>query len=380
MAVTFSDYLTAVQKLNTHQIIKIEFLRPQDNTPYKTVIQEISGASGSYSERRGNGQRRSCDLTLINFNVEFTPNIDGTIWVNRKFKLYLGVRVNGEDYFIPKGVYILTNPVISPFGADKTVNVNGIDKYALLDGTLGGKLDTTILIANGTNLVTAIRTLLNLANDTSEMVYTDYYYTRTLPYNLYIEAGSTLAEGIKSIAEYATANVYYNENGNFVFEQDTSDASKTPLLSLSDTADEKLLFSGSFTYNFEEVINSLTVIGDNVNGNIARATYKNEDPTSEISVGNIGEIIGDVIFDDIIDTDNYAEQRAIYEVRRRSRMFIDGNMVFKKLYHLSVDEVIEVDCANMNWSNKKLLIDSISMGLDVGGEMSISVKDAVEFV
>jgi hypothetical protein len=338
------------------------------------------GNSGSYTEKRANGIRRSCDLNLINFNGEFTPNIDRTIWVNRKFKLYLGIRIGSEDFFIPKGVYILTNPQVTPFGSDNEVSISGIDKYALLDGTLNGRLDTTLLIANGTNLVTAMQTLLNMAGDTSPMVYDTALYSMTLPYSLFVETGETLSEGIKALREYASANTYYNENGNFVFELDMPDTSKPTMLYLSDTIDENLLFSGSFNYNFDKVINSITVIGDNVNGNIARFTYDNNDLTSDISIPNIGKIAGSPVFDDIIDTDFYAEQRAKYDIRRQSRLFIEGNMAFKKMYHVPVDIIIEVDSSIMNWNSKKLVIDSITLGLDVDGEMSVSVKDAVEFI
>ena len=380
MAVTYNDYLLAIEKPNTHQVIKIEFLRPQDDTPYKTVIQEIVGNSGSYTEKVANGIRRDCEITLLNSSGEFTPNIDGVIWVNRKFKLYMGLRIGGEDYFIPKGEYVINNPNITPFGSDNELSFSGVDKYALLDGTLNGRLENTILIANGTNLVTAMRTLLNMAGDTSKMLYDDALYSMTLPFTFYAEAGDTLAEAIKTISEFASANVYYNENGNFVFEKDIADSKKAPVLSLSDTATENLLFGGNFSYNFDRVVNSITVIGDNVNGNLSRFTYQNTDLTSDISIPNIGLVAGDLISDDLINTDALAEQRAIYEIRRQSRMFIDGDMVFKKMYHILVDNVIEVDSVIMGWNKKKLVIDSVSIGLDVDSDMSITVKDAVEFI
>lgn len=380
---TLNDYFNSIYKPTTKQVVKVEFLRPQDGTVYKTVIsKDLILDSSSLTTSNNNGIRRTCQLSFVNIDGSYTPNIDGVVWVNRQFRLSLGIETDNGDYYFSKGIYVISNPSLMSFTSNLTNTITGIDKFSLLDGTLGGRLDTTYNVANGTNLITALRTILNDVGDTSDIIYSEGLYSYTLPYELYIESGSTYADIIQKLADYASANYYYNENGNFVFELDIPDANKPSILSFSDSANESILLAQpTFEYDFDSVFNSITVIGDNVNGDIAMYKYQNTDPSSIISIPNIGEKIAEPIEDDLIDTDYLAEQRAIYEIRRIGRLFITGTCSIKKVYHLVADNVIDFTNSNLRFSNQKFIITELSYSsLGTEGQINLTLGIATEYI
>ena len=80
---------------------------------------------------------------------------------NGYFGKYGGVYIDEKTpYYLPQGVFYISNPneVYQPM--TRTIKINGVDKWAFLDGTLHGKLSGTYQTSIGVNLFDATKDLL----------------------------------------------------------------------------------------------------------------------------------------------------------------------------------------------------------------------------
>ena len=102
---SFQDYISMLRDGSYNPIAKVEWLR-SDETVESTLIADILG--GSLTINRNNGVRRTCSINLKG-DASLLPDVYG-IWVNKKFKLYIGFNIGGENFFLPQGIYVLTNP------------------------------------------------------------------------------------------------------------------------------------------------------------------------------------------------------------------------------------------------------------------------------
>ena len=157
---SFERYIDAVSG-NFKKAIKVEWLNPDEtvNFEFTNLLYDINvDLSVNYQ----NGSRRACTLTLNNDRNHFPINFNN-IWFGQKFKLWLGVYIDEKTpYYFPQGVFYVSNPneIYQPI--TKTIKINGVDKWAFLDGTLHGKLSETYQTNIGVNLYDATRELLRL--------------------------------------------------------------------------------------------------------------------------------------------------------------------------------------------------------------------------
>ena len=123
---SFQDYINVVKSGIIRPRIKIEWLRV-DETVESIFASDI--LDGTLTINRNNGVRRAIDFT-VQFVPELRPSIYG-IWINKKVRLSLGVVcADGTDYFIPQGVFILSDPQYTSTPSGGTVSFNGIDKFS----------------------------------------------------------------------------------------------------------------------------------------------------------------------------------------------------------------------------------------------------------
>ena len=380
--ITLNDYINNLQSTIRHHLVKIEFLRDEDESPFYTITQDFNSSEirngGSVTIKNGNGKRSVASVTLNNINGKFLPDIDGYIWIKRKIKLYLGEIINGEEIYFPKGIFVMENPNVTSNPSDTYISLSCDDKFSLLDGTNGGELDYIWQIPVGTNLRTALQTLLNDAGEIKPLIFDSYYDSIATPYTIIKEEGETYGDIILELADFLSANTYYNEDGFLVFERDYTDNVKGSLYDFEDSTQKGITYmSADITYNFSNVYNAILVIGDNINGDLARFLVENTDLTSPTAIGNIPRRTM-VIYDDLIYNDALAEQRGLYELKRATKVLIDGSMQSGVMHHLYVDGVITLTDKNFNFNKKRLLIDGISYNFG-SNSMSLTLADSVEF-
>lgn len=155
---SFDRYLDIVSG-NFKKAVKVEWLNPDETVAFE-FTNSLYDINVDLSVNYQNGSRRTCTLILNNDRNQFPINFN-SIWFGQKFKLWMGIYIDEKTpYYFPQGVFYISNPndVYQP--ASRTIKINGVDKWAYLDGTLHGKLSGIYQTNIGVNLYDATRDLL----------------------------------------------------------------------------------------------------------------------------------------------------------------------------------------------------------------------------
>lgn len=155
---SYDKYLKTITG-NFKKAIKVEWLN-HDETVNFEFTDSLYDINVDLSVNYQNGSRRTCTLTLNNDRNKFPINFN-SIWFGQKFKLWMGIYIdNKTPYYFPQGVFYVSNPneVYQP--NNRTIKINGVDKWAFLDGTLHGKLHGIYQTNIGVSLYDATKDLL----------------------------------------------------------------------------------------------------------------------------------------------------------------------------------------------------------------------------
>ena len=163
-------------KRNHDVAIRIAFLHP-DETVQKEITNEIYNISGTLNVNYQNGARRTCTITINNENNLFPIGWNG-FWIGQKFQLWTGLYLDDnrkEPYYISQGIFYILNPKEAYAPDKRTITLQGVDKWAYLDGRLFGFLNGTYVAAQAANVNAPIKGLVSgllknnkFANDLSE--------------------------------------------------------------------------------------------------------------------------------------------------------------------------------------------------------------------
>ena len=167
---SFSKYLDKI-KGDCKPAIKIEWLNPDETVNFE-FTNYLYNINAHVDVNYKKGCRRSCTVTINNDRNRFPIAFNG-IWIGSKFKLWMGIYLDDDTpYYLPQGVFYVSNPdeVYNP--TTRTITINGVDKWAYLDGKLYGKLTGTYKTSIGVNLLDATRQLLK-KNRVDEKIFID---------------------------------------------------------------------------------------------------------------------------------------------------------------------------------------------------------------
>ena len=358
-------------------------LNPDETINYEIPQEDIIINSGNFTENYQNGQRKSVNINLVNIDGKYTPSIN-TIWVHNRFRFDVGLEFDGQVYWFPRGIYVLGNPSASHQNSDKQVALTLVDKFAVLEGK-AGTLEATYEIPVDSDIEQAIIGILTLDNgsgapiDLKPIIYDRAFKGLKMPYTLSKDAGSTLGEMLLEIGTILNAEVYYNSQGNLCFiniNETTLDVQKASLWDYEDT--ERDYYNATANYDFENAVNEVHVVGDNINNEIISAMAKNNNPASPLCVQRIGRRI-EYINDSNIYSDDLAQQRADYELRKFGilKTTMSVNVSFNPL--LFVNNLITITDQYYNIQRERFLIQSISYSIGEQCQMSISCSNIVNF-
>lgn len=370
--ISYNDYVQYLTGGLYKPLVKIEWLRNDE-----TVEDEFTAdvLSGNLTINRNNGIRRSVSLVLNNKDSIYIPNKDSYIWINKKFKLWLGFEINNVEYFLPQGVFVLSNPETVSNFSNKTVKISGVDKFGLLDGTLGGELNGIYQITNGTNINTAIKAILTAyGDDISPLLQTT---TENTPYTIRKEYGETYGSLLIELAGILSRDIYYNENGHLVCEERDAD---DDLAVLWDFTTENSIYQGcSRIYYFDKVYNEVKVIGDNIDGDIATGVALNDKAISNTRYQLIGKRTK-IIEDSKISTDTLAQARAEYELNKIIAVQSSISLNSLPMAHLDVGKAITIFDESLELNRERFIIESISIPLTLKSQMTIGVVKSSELL
>ncbi len=352
-----------------------------DESLRDNIIDDVIMGSGSLSVNYQQGQRRSLNFSLNNSDGKWLPAPDANgIWINTKFKLELGVKLlNGELYYQPAGVFVIGNPNAKRIGANKEIAMQCYDKFALLDGTLGGNIDGTYIIPANTNIRKAIQDILWLDNgngqpiDNATLLFDSTLADEITAYTITKSPNSTLGGMIIELADMISCNVYYNEHGNLVVQSGIKNLSYTSNPTLYSYDDGELEYLDSnLLYDFAKVKNRVTIIGGNVNsGIIYSAIAENRNPQSSTNIQKIG--IKNIYHEDSnIYSDRLAQERANYELNKISILQLTISVKSTFMIHLDVDNCIEITDSFFGLNRNRYVIQSLN--IPISNDSTIAIQ------
>ena len=135
-----SKYIGLVKAHVIKPKFKIELLDLYENTIGEITKDINANNSGSISINYQQGVRRSCSFTLSDTFGKYRPMSNNNIFgFNTKFKIYVGLEdiQTGETYWFSQGIFYTTNPTSSHANSNKTVTVNGVDKFGIFTSDTG---------------------------------------------------------------------------------------------------------------------------------------------------------------------------------------------------------------------------------------------------
>ena len=385
---SIQDYIDTVKSKYAQRICKIEILYslPTPTDMYEAVIETLTPdiTDGDLQITAESSSRRNCNILLDNSTGIYTPatptlsNPSGSFWINTKYKVYTGYIVNGLEYNISRGIFVSGEPTVGSDGANKTVNLQLYDKWALLDGTLGGTLDVEYVAYVGASITDIVKAVFLDAGELKEPIIEPT--TETLAWNLVKAAGNTYADILNELASMLSWVVYYDNNGYPRFEPPTDLETEG---SSWDFVTTEINYLGSqHRYEYSKVKNYIVVIGNNINAPTNIKAIAENDGTgkylnSPTQVSLIGKKVS-VITDQLISTGVLAQARADYELEIATSLVETVNMESVPIDILDVDQVITVTDSSNGLNTDRYLVKNISFPLLNTGNQTLNVWKGVQ--
>lgn len=390
-----STYRNIINSFNRRYKIKLQLLGFRDDVIGEIVKDLSMTAQGQININYQHLTRKSCSLTLINVEKKYIPSQDNLIWVERKFKLWIGV-TNGTDiYWFSQGIFVTQDATAD----NGTVNVEAIDKGGVLDGTLKtGCLDTQYIIEAGAPIAKLIKDTLMIDMIESNQINKMQILSRPLDsmppiidrdFNniltqakISLDANSYIGDLFVTLAENYGADVYYNNNGQMIFSR-SIDASRIDEYSFigaqwhfKDLTSE---FSApNYTYKFDG-INCVTVYTNSSTLKNVSYTAYNNSPLSPLRVSAVGVRRLDAKEIDYIDVKEEEMQRrckdyADYLLLKESLLGMNISFNSPIIPHLDVNKPILISDKLKNLDAERYIVQSISIPLGAA-EMNITASN-----
>lgn len=392
------EYKSAILSRVYFPTIKVELMDYGENV-FAELQQDVSAQdSGSISVNYQQGVRRSCSLTLINIDGEYLPSLQSRIWINSKFKVYNGIRIPStyihpeEDYYwFSQGVFVLTDPVANEDLSNRTITLNGVDKFGMLGSeTNFTQTEGTYLMEAGTQVGEVIKAILNenMGNgyplDIVTPIIDPNVAKNELPYELKKAPDEYFADILIEMGNMFDCDVFYDTNGrfNFIPTSLNNERLKDRLtISTDDNAslwDYEDVFTdyGSLSnqYNFTEVYNMVTVVSTHPNYNTFEATVSNNLPSSPVAIQVIGKKRKYIESSQCYDQET-VNNYALYQLRKLS--IIQQSLTFNSIIipHLDVNLPITIQDKHFGYEKEKYIIQSLNFPISSSGQVSVTASN-----
>lgn len=403
---TWKSYLQTV-KNQFVKIAKLDYLQPDgsvaftlDNNPGN----RRSGAfiqDGSLTVNLQNGKRRVANVRLSNIDNEYEYSVN-KLWFGQQIRLSEGLILpNGQDFYIPQGVFYVANPEETFMPGEKTVSLNLQDKWSYLDGTLFGRLDGIYEVPLNRPIFTAIRTLLEQPRgngypvDNMEPVFTDYYRNQTttlpngevvsdllMPYTYRCDSeNGTYAEIILEMNNVLAGWIGYDQTGRLRIDpsqDDITDYNKPIAWAFS--PEERQFLGATYTVKNTDVFNDIIITGESLSeyGNIAGRAC-NYDPSSDTNIN----LIGKKTYRESAAgyaTRKQCEDLAVFKLKRQTILQKSVTIESTQLFHIQENQLVTIVRPDKPGSPvERHLINGFSRPIGQTGKMTIQATSVQDF-
>lgn len=369
-------YMHVTSSLIREPIYKIDLLHKEDDSLIGSITQAIEDGSGSISVSNQDGARRSASFTLNNYQNQWKDYFK-YLSIGQRFKVSLGYKIGGEEYWFPQGVFVFSDPSLESQGSNNVINISGDDKWSLLDGRAGGYLDATYQVPAGTSMGKFINDILKLdiVRDYTTPNIDTSVFTQQTTYEIIHSAGETVADVILEVAANLSCYAYYDENGVFTMRPFDYDETLSPVYEY--TYNDINYIGATKTLPISNIYNSVLIVSDNLQNGATPivAMLDNNDPTDINSVinGTVRKVYN--ITDNIagIYNQKQADDRARYELKKVACMQSTISLTSMPLYHLKENEVVTVSDPYFGGETERYLISGINFNIGTSGNMTLSL-------
>ncbi len=400
------DYLRALRRPFV-KLCRLRFLQPDGSVAFaldNSALRRRNGAfvaAGNISCHLQNGQRRTACVTLVNEDGEFEYNVN-RLWFGTEVALDEGLLLpDGTQYYIQQGVFLLENPIQTLQPGQRTMQYNLVDKWANLDGTLFGKLESTYHVPEGTNIFEPIRAILALDRGNGRLVdrvrpvFTEYYNGKTqeiagggsalltaCPYDFYVENESgCYADVCLGMAGMVNAWIGYDTAGALRVDPSQDDILDTgkPVLWKFSLGEAELL-GATYQIKNTEVFNDYIVLGGRLSNNAQPSgRAQNLDPKSDTNVMSIGR---KTIRESAAGyaTDTQCRDLAVWKLKRATVLQKAVSIRCTQLFHIEENALVELVRTDRPGSPvERHLVTGFSRPLAGTGQMTIECVSVHDF-
>ena len=407
----YSDYVDAVKSNLTVQVVKL-YLLNSDETPLIDVSEYLLSGNLSYNYQKG--QTHSLNITLANFDNFWSVHpVLGNLWRGTKFRLDIGLFSSNNVYwrqcgiFVTKDINVLDQP-------ENTISLQLYDKFALLDGKIGGSVDSDLKIPVNTNLVSALNmclkyeydkialldgkiggsvdsdlkipvntnlvSALNYGNifDSKPIVFEKDISSIKTPYTITKTGDTTIGDVMIELADMVSSDIFYNQYGNLTLRPGVDESPLSEHGIAWHYNEEELLYSSSHTsIDGGAIVNKFIVKGAIENGKQFKGAALNTNPYSPSNVF-LNPINSKVLEDKNIVSDDLAQERAEYELQNCNLNYMTSGFQSIFVPHLQPKDVVSWTNKSRGIINEKYVLTSLSFTLGDGSLMSIEMAKVQE--
>ncbi len=342
---------------------------------------------GNIDVDRTRAIRRTGELTLLNPTAEFTPATEnfesegpwvGMIYLNRMVRVYRGVYVGGEPYYVPVGTLLVDNAEVIVEQNMSIVNLVMSDRMKMMmksyfgiqkvydEGTAYNEIIRDLIDSAGVPLTGKYAAVIdNLRDRPSD--------ERRIGRKVKFERGESRGERLKEIADKWDIDVYFDPMGVFRSEdrRDVGDKKEVWHFYSSDLGDG-MMVSLRRTFSDDNLYNHVIIIGTGKKEGIVRAVRADHNPNSKTRI----ELIGDRVFykeTDRISTQAEADKALDRAWKNRFKLIETIRLENVCQPMLEADDVIRITERDKVKINEKYRLDRFNIPLITGRqEMEMS--------
>ena len=361
------------------------FLLHENETIKKDITAYVI-PEGSLEKTYQQGSTRSLSITLANPDRIWVPSpTRGLLWTNSKFKLIMGLQLDNTIYWQDEGIFVCQDPDLNNASAHKTISIQLLDKFALLDGTISGKLGTDYQVSLGTNIYTTIKSLLNLSRDKMGNPY-DFkapilpsrYETAVTSYTLKKTAENTIGEIFTDLANMISCDIFYDECGRLTLRENIEDLDlhQRPVRwHYRDVVEGAEFFEVSMKIEWSKIINKVYVIGMNINGRLCKGEAANVNPKSAYNVNGLFGEHPLIVNDELINSDQRCVDRANYELKKNAMKYASVKIKSVYIPHLNCNDLVCWSFEDYGYVNQLFALQSLSIPLNPKDLVDISMTN-----
>ncbi len=208
--------------------------------------------------------------------------------------------------------------------------------------------------------------------DPVEPFFDAIYKDVTMPYTLKKAPGEYMSTILIELANILGSNIYYDKTGRLNVRSGTTDMSYSqdaPIWDYTDVLPE--YYGSTLSFNYTNVINSMTVVGSNVDGIVCSWTAENHNPLSPTRIEYIGRKEAVIIDSPMAYSEQRAKEYAEYMLKRKSILQEGITIQSAPIPHLDVDRVINITDKYYGYQQQRFIIQSLTLPLGVTAQASI---------